>query len=91
MLSDTLSDVVDTLAEAEEDYVEHYSPKIMERVKFHTDCLHQLRRELDNPNEPEDTAIEKYLHGLQARLTMAIWVGVACGGAITGIIMREFL
>ena len=91
MLSDTLSDVVDCLSEAEEDYAEHYSPKIMERVKFHTYSLHQLRMELDDPNAEQSDSVQEYLDNLQARLTLAVWVGVACGGAITGIIMREFL
>ena len=86
MLSDTLSDVVDTLAEAEEDYVEHYSPKIMERVKFHTDCLHQLRRELDNPNEPEDNSVVESLHEREFFFRVTVWTAFLLGVWIASVI-----
>jgi hypothetical protein len=79
MLSDTLSDVVDTLAEAEEDYTEHYSPKIMARVKFHTDCLHQLRRELDNPNEPEDNSVLEDQREQEFLFTVTVWSAFLMG------------
>ena len=87
MLSDTLSDVVDTLAEAEEDYAEHYSPKIMERVKFHADCLHQLRRELDTP--PEDwteDSVQEYLDERAFFFRVTAWTAFLLGVWVVSVI-----
>ncbi len=87
MLSDTLSDVVDTLSEAEEDYAPHYSPKIMERVKFHTDCLHQLRRELDNPHEDwTEDSVQDYLDEREFFFRVTVWTAFLLGVWIASVI-----